>query len=58
MIEFLFWWLSSNLAFVLLDPMLARIYSLKLTIGLIELAFFEPGGGIAKRSIVYKIGLI
>ena len=53
MTEFLFWWLSSTLAFALLDPMPARIPPPELTIGLIELAFFEPGGGIAKRSIVY-----
>ena len=58
MTEFLFWWLSSTLAFALLDPIPARIPPPELTIGLIELAFLEPGGGIAKRSIVYKIGLI
>lgn len=36
----------------LLEPIPALIPPPELTIGLIELAFFDPGGGTAKRSII------
>ena len=36
----------------------ARIPPPELTIGIIELAFFEPGGGIAKRSIINKFAFL